>query len=463
MRSLRSQLSLAMLFMILVTIAFISVFANMAVNRQFEEYIARQEQTRCENIAGDLSRLYGGAARGWDPDSLHAIGMYSLYDGYVLTVSDAAGKKIWDAENHDMSLCREIMGDISERMSRREKTGGFTTRTYPLTQGERKVGSVSIKAYGPYFFQENDFRFIRALNALLLTIGLISCAFSVAAGTLLAKRIARPITKTAEIAKQIAKGNYHIRFEGETKTRELDALGSSINSLTDALDRQEQYRERMTADVAHELRTPLAAIRSHLEAMAEGLWEATPERLESCLEEVKRFGSLIADLERLAAIEQDHLKLNRSEIDLLKIARAVGRSFEKEADEKAVSITVGGASSFVPADSDRVSQVVANLISNAIKYTREGGHIRVEVTDSAADGTVVVEDDGIGIPEKDLPFIFERFYRADRSRSRQTGGAGIGLAIVKSIVEAHGGSVSAESREAKGSRFTVSFPKQGKR
>jgi hypothetical protein len=170
MRSLRSQLSLAMLSMILVTIAFISVFANMAVNRQFEEYIARQEQTRCENIAGDLSRLYGGAARGWDPDSLHAIGMYSLYDGYVLTVSDAAGKKIWDAENHDMSLCREIMGDISERMSRREKTGGFTTRTYPLTQGERKVGSVSIKAYGPYFFQENDFRFIRALNALLLTL-----------------------------------------------------------------------------------------------------------------------------------------------------------------------------------------------------------------------------------------------------------------------------------------------------
>lgn len=460
MRSLRSRLSLSMLLTILVTVAFVSLFANMAVNRQFEEYITRQEQARRESIVSDLSSQYDGAARSWNSDDLHAIGMYSLYDGYVLTVYDAAGNKIWDAENHDMTLCREIMKNISERMSQRETAGGFTTQTYALAQGNRKVGSVSIKAYGPYFLGENDFRFIDSLNALLLAIGLIACVCSVAAGTLLADRIARPIRKTAETAEQISKGNYSIRFESKTKTKELNMLVASINSLAGALERQETCRKQLTADIAHELRTPLAAIRSHLEAMAEGLWEATPERLKSCLEEVKRFGSLIADLERLAAIEQDRPRLNRSAIDLLEIARAVSGNFEKEADEKGVSIAVEGSSALLPADPDRIRQVMTNLLSNAVKYARNGGHIRVEVKDSAASGTVTVEDDGIGIPQKDLPFIFERFYRADQSRSRKTGGAGIGLAIVKSIVEAHRGTVSAESREGKGSRFTVTLPKR---
>lgn len=459
MRSLRSQLSFTIMFIMLVVFAFVSVLANWAVNKQFEAYIMNQEQARRNNIQSDLSNQYNETTQSWDSNYLHTIGMYSLYDGYMLTIYDASGKIIWDAENHDMTLCKEIMNDISKRMSQRKSDGGFTSHTYAIERAGQAIGSVSISSYGPYFFREDEFEFINTLNATLLIIGLISCVFSVAAGQFLARFIARPITKTAEIAKQISKGNYMIRFESDTKTKELSNLISSINYLANALDRQERYRKQLTSDVAHELRTPLTAIRSYLEAMTEGLWEATPERLKGCLEEVKRLGNLVADLERLAKIESENMQLNKSEVDLLEVVNTVSSNFEIEAHRRNISIEVSGTSSCVWADKDRMSQVITNLLSNAIKYTQFGGHVSIKVKDSNLNVKVIVEDDGIGIPSKDIPLIFERFYRTDRSRSRETGGAGIGLAIAQSIVEAHDGSISAESQENKGSRFIIVLPK----
>ena len=458
MRSLRSQLSLYIMTIVLVMVALISLLANVAVNKQFEEYISSQEQEQREKIIGDLENLYNGMTRSWNSDYLHAIGMYSLYDGYVLSVYDSSGKMIWDAEHHDMTLCRQIMDDITERMRQRENSGGFTTYSYDLMQGSQKIGSVSIRAYGPYFLKKNEFQFINTLNALLLVIGLVSCAVSMITGAFLAHRIARPITKTAEIAEKISGGDYNIRFESKTKTRELSTLISSINDMAGALDRQEQFRKQLTADIAHELRTPLTAIRSHLEAMAEGLWEATPERLNSCVEEVKRLGSLVADLERLAKLEQENVKLHITAVDLRELVCAVCSNFEKEAYDKNVEIRIDGLSADIRADKDRITQVITNLLSNAIKYTPDGGKIRVLIKNEDANGVVVVEDNGIGISQKDLPFIFERFYRTDQSRNRKTGGAGIGLTIAKSIVEAHNGRITVESAEGAGSRFTVYLP-----
>ncbi|WRS28588.1 ATP-binding protein [Oscillospiraceae bacterium MB08-C2-2] len=462
MRSLRSQLSLYIMTIVLVMVALVSFLANIAVNRQFEEYIVSQEQQQREKIIDDLENLYNGMTRRWNADYLHAIGMYLLYDGYVLSVYDAFGASVWDAESHDMALCREIMSDITERMRQRNNNGGFTNYTYELKQGEQRIGTAAIKVYGPYFLRENEYHFINTLNALFLIIGVVSCIVSVITGTVLAHRIARPITKTAEIARRISGGNYSIRFEGATKTQELSMLIESINNMAGALDRQEQHRKQLTADIAHELRTPLAALRSHLEAMADGLWEATPERLVSCVEEVKRLSSLIVDLDRLAKLEQDNVKLNKAPVDLLEIASAVLANFEKEADNKKLSITLDGTATCLNADRDRMIQVVTNLVSNAIKYTPEGGQIRIEVKDDSENGFVVVEDSGIGIASKDLPYIFERFYRTDQSRNRKTGGAGIGLTIVKSIVEAHGGKITAESTEGSGSRFTVCLPQKSR-
>ena len=462
MRSLKAQLSLAILLIMLLTIGAIGLSSNWSIGREFVKYITAQERTRSENIVADLGRQYDSSLKSWNLDYVHIIGMYSLYDGYILKLSDAEGNLVWDAENHDTSLCAQVMEEISTRMERRGESGGFVTHTYEIHQGLQEVGTVSVTYYGPYFLNEHDFSFLSAMNAVLLGVGALAGAASVFVGFLLARRIVRPVAKTAYIAKQIAEGNYNIRFERGTKTRELGELVSAINHMAETLSEQENLRKRLTTDMAHELRTPLTAVSSHLEAMMEGLWEPTPERLQSCHDEVRRLGRLVADLERLAKIEGHNLKLNREDVDLLEIARTAAENMQAEVNKKSLSLSVVGCPAWVYADRARLHQVMTNLLSNAIKYTPEGGMVKIEVTDGAESGMVRVSDTGIGIPEEELPLVFERFYRTDKSRSRKLGGAGIGLTIVKSIVTAHEGTVTAESQADGGSCFTVCIPKRGR-
>jgi signal transduction histidine kinase len=444
--------------MLLVTVALTSAASGRVIAGKFGEYVADQEQLRSDNIVRDLGAQYDPEVRAWSDGYLHTVGMYSLYDGYILKVSDAYGNVVWDAENHDMSLCGQIMSEISERMDHVRNDGGFVTRTYDINGDGAVVGTVSVNYYGPYFFSENDFMFIRALNTVLLAVGAAACALSVAAGGLLARRIARPIAKTAHIARQISRGNYDVRFESEPKTSELRELAAAVNRLSEALGEQERLRKRLTADVSHELRTPLTAVGLHLEAMLDGVWDAAPERLMSCYEEVQRLGKLVSDLGRLEEIEDCGLQLDKSRTDLLELVSSVAKSMKPEADGKRLSLEIVGERCTAEIDGDRMRQVVTNLLSNAISYTPEGGHIRLLAARSGGEAVIEVEDDGIGIAEDELPLIFERFYRTDRSRARRTGGTGIGLTIVKSIVSAHGGVVTADSREDHGSRFIVRIP-----
>ncbi len=235
---------------------------------------------------------------------------------------------------------------------------------------------------------------------------------------------------------------------------------TAINHLAQALSEQESLRKRLTSDVAHELRTPLSAVSSHLEAMIEGIWEATPERLQSCQEEIKRLGSLVADLQRLANIEDGNLKLSKTRVDLQEIAQTAVRNLESEGMKKQISLSVSGSPAYADADRERIIQVAMNLLSNALRYTPQNGHIEVETLETEAESILRVKDNGIGIPEQELPYIFERFYRTDKSRNRKTGGTGIGLTIAKSIVESHGGKITVESTVGEGSSFTVLLPKR---
>jgi signal transduction histidine kinase len=216
------------------------------------------------------------------------------------------------------------------------------------------------------------------------------------------------------------------------------------------LERQEEIRKRLTSDVAHELRTPLTAVSANLEAIAEGALEPTPERIGKCYDEIRRLSKLVADMESLAKTESDILNPDKHPLDLFETARAVFDGTD--------GASVSGVSVMVNADRERVLQVLTNLKSNAEKYG--GGSITVTVSDAGRYGEISVKDDGAGITPEDLPHIFERFYRADKSRNRAIDGAGIGLAIVKSIITAHGGTVSAESEIGSGSTFRVRLPKK---
>ena len=394
----------------------------------------------------------------WNREYIHGFGMYALNDGYVLKLYDARGNVVWDAENHDMTLCHNIMEGLSLRRSR-EQEGSLTTQLYPLKQGDTDIGTAEIRYYTPYYTNENAFRFLDSLNLILLVVGAASLLGAVLSGTLLSRHICGPIVRATQIAGQIAQGNYAIRFASSSRTREVRELTDAVNNMAQTLEHQQNLRRQLSTDAAHELRTPLTNVSTHLEMLLEGAWELTMERLKRCYDEIGRMSQLVSDLERLHEAEREDLKPVLTEVDLLSLAKSAAADFEGELTGKRLQCSVEGDPCVIPGDEGRLRQVVSNLLSNAVKYTGTGGHIRIAVKNAPKCGILTVEDNGIGIPEPDLALIFERFYRTDRSRSRKTGGVGIGLTIVKAIVTAHGGRVTAENRPEGGSRFTVFLPK----
>ena len=462
--SLKTKLSLSIALVVLLTVALISLLANFFIGNQFKGYITTQQEKTTQDIVSSISLQFDKDTDSWDEDFIHSIGMYALYDGYIVKVYDMQGQTVWDAEACDMSLCTETMDDITHRMMVEypKLNGKFTSKDFPAIQNSEIIGTVNISYYGPYFLSEDDFQFLDSLNKILVAIGIFSLMFSVLVGFLLAKRLSNPIRKTMGVTKQISSGDYGVRIEEETSTKEVDELIESINHLAGSLEKQENLRRQLTADVAHELRTPITTVQTHIEALIEGVWEPTAERLQSCYDEMTRISKLVFDLENLAKVESNNLKLDKSQIGLIELSNRMVANFETEIKNKNLHVTVAGGCPDILADRDRMNQVLMNLISNAIKYTPDGGEIRITVSENEQSVVLSIEDNGTGIPEDEIPFIFERFYRADKSRNRMTGGSGIGLAIVKSIVTAHGGIVEVESRIGKGSCFMITLPSVNK-
>jgi len=459
MQTLKRQLSLTIVFLVFVTVSLISFVSNTMIRHKFESYVTKRQEEKSRSIVETMEMLYNRETADWNRDSIHTLGMNVLQEGYIIKVSDAEGQIVWDAENHDMSYCHEVMSQIERRMKSYGTPGEFVTKNYSLTQGGQPVGGMDIIYFGPFFLNESDFSFLNSLNLIIVLIGLAALAVAFVIGGVLARRIAAPVAETAKAARDIAAGHYDVKARDNTKTRELHNLVGAINQLAAALSEQENLRKCLCADVAHELRTPLTTLGTHLEAMIEGIWEATPERLRSCHEEIERLGKLVSDVENLQRVESDNLKLRKKPVELLTLAKSVGQSFEGILAQKGLKLMISGEETTADADPDRIRSVLVNLISNAVKYTEAGGEITIRTADQAEKSRIVVEDTGPGITQAELPRIFERFYRADRSRNRETGGSGIGLAIVKAVVTAHGGSVRAENVTPHGARFIVEIGK----
>ena len=460
-QSIKTKVSSTISVIILLTVGMISILSNYFINEKFADYITRQMDLKAQIISSSLSQQYMSSTNKWDLEYIHTIGMFSLYEGYLLKVYDDQDRILWDAQAHDMSLCIQIMDDISERMRIKypQIEGEITSTNYPLSQAGQTIGTVSISYYGPYFLNENDFQFIDSLNKILFGIGSVAFIISIMIGHMLAKRLSSPILKTVEATKEITDGNYNVRLEEETGTKELDLLINSINHLAGSLEKMEKLRKQLTEDVAHELRTPITILQSYIEAIIEGVWEPSTERLQSCYDETIRIGKLVSDLEKLAKVESDNIRLDKVELNLYQLIDQVINSMDKEITNKKLKVNLHGPKIAITADQDRFRQVIVNLLSNAIKYSTEEGTIDFKIIDDKDIAGFRIIDDGIGIPANELPFIFERFYRADKSRNRMTGGAGIGLTIVKSIIEAHGGKIKVESKLGEGSSFLVELPK----
>lgn len=459
--SLRSTLAIRFALLVLAAISLISIVANIIISREFEEYVEEQQKLEAADIAQNISSQYNAANGGWNIDYIHGMGMYAMEDGFIIKLYDKDKNILWDAEHHDMTLCHEIMQSITILMQekRPDLDGDFVSHRYDLKQSGAIVGYLDISYYSPYYMNENDFQFITALNRILMAVGGVSLIGAIIMGILLANSIVKPISKVVEITQKISDGDYDTRFKDGIRTKELHELAHAVNQMADSLEEQEALRKRLTSDVTHELRTPVANISSYMEMMIDGVMEPTPERLQNCYDELQRLSGLISDLERLRQVENENLVLNKSEVDLRELSQSIMGTFESQFREKHLDGQVTGDASIISVDRGRIQQVITNLVSNAIKYSSDGGTVRIVIEDTKDSGIIHVEDSGIGIPQEDLKRIFERFYRTDKSRNRKTGGAGIGLTIVKTIVQAHKGTISVQSEERKGSRFTVVLPK----
>jgi signal transduction histidine kinase len=255
------------------------------------------------------------------------------------------------------------------------------------------------------------------------------------------------------------KGDLNQRVEVKSKD-ELGQLGKAFNSMAEGLNRLEQLRRNMVTDVAHELRTPLSNIRGYLEALRDGVVEPTPEAIASIHEEAMLLNRLVDDLQELALAEAGQLDLVRQPVDLREVVQKAVQSLNNQTSEKNVSIEVllPDDLPLVEADAERMGQVLRNLINNAAINTPTGGEICIEARVCDSQVAVSIKDNGVGISKEHLPFVFERFYRADRSRARSTGGAGLGLAIVKQLVEAQGGQVEINSQIDVGTTVTFTSP-----
>ncbi len=310
------------------------------------------------------------------------------------------------------------------------------------------------------------------LLRFLVLAAIVGGPSAIIAGILMSRNLTAPLNRLAEAARGIgacaATGNarsFGCQVES-AGTTEMTEVAQAFNEMVDGLQRGETLRRNLMADVAHELRTPLSVLQGSLQAILDDVYPLSKEEITRLYDQTRHLGHLVNDLHQLAQAEAGQLRLNRQPIDLTALAQDVTAAFEPVAEAEGVTLKVDVPDNLTPvnADSARLTQVLYNLMSNALRHTPSGGEIMLHGGRDRTCGNIwlAVQDSGDGISAEHLPHVFERFYRADPARGRDTGGAGLGLAVVRAIVEEHGGEVTAASDgiPGHGSTFTIRLPLQ---
>ena len=305
--------------------------------------------------------------------------------------------------------------------------------------------------------------FLASVHQSLLWVGLIILIVGLGISYLLARSITVPLRNLSRATEQIEQGNFDQKVLVD-KDDEIGHLTTVFNSMAETLATNNNMRRQLFANIAHELRTPLAIIQGNLEGMVDGVIEPSKEQLGSLHEEAVRLNRLITDLRDLSLAEVRQLALEKTPTDINQLVTRTMLMLKPMSDAKEISIETALAEGLpeIEVDDDRISQVFYNIIVNAVRYSPEQGVVKVTTSLVSEEGKqylkIAFTDDGLGISAEDLPYIFEHFYRGDKSRDRKSGGSGIGLAIVKQLVEIHGGRVVVTSTLGEGSTFTVLLP-----
>lgn len=453
-RSLRSKLVFQYMVMVLVCMVVIPTAIAELLDRQFRSFanerLLEDEQeiteyfTKIYNESGSWNRYSSLARR---PDLLR-------WPMVKIELFDAEGKPLRQYVRQ-MKMQHKMQGKhlIIPEAQRTD----LIVRYMKIRSDNRVVGTLRFTCIP--FNESREGNFLARFNKIMYyAVGVMLLAAAMIA-YYMAGRISTPVLRVASRAQQISRGKYKIKEKMTSEIAELDTLLDSVDRLGESLESQEELRRRLLSDIAHELRNPVTIIKSHLEAIEDGVWQPTPERIRLTVSEVDRLSKLIKEVEKLTSIESAGHAIEIENINISEITERAVMVFDPLYKNKGVELRPAvEAELYLAADGGKLRQVIENLLSNALRYTDAGGTVSVFMKKEAGGIKLEVSDTGIGISEKDLPYIFERFYRTDISRTRASGGIGIGLAIVKAIVEAHSGTIKAESRPGRGSSFTVSIP-----
>jgi signal transduction histidine kinase len=443
LRSLRIRLLLATIFVVLIAIGVTAFVATRRTEGEFQRYVERRNPID-ERRLGYVLATYYDQNHGWAGIETEVTRL-SQITGQRVVLADAGGKVLADSDN------KLIGKPVGARWG--PPLAVISDSDQPIaavyldpTAGRPDPGAI----------------FIASVNRSVLFGALAAGLAAVIVTLFVSGRILRPVGHLTQAAERMSHGDLSARVPVESND-ELGKLAVAFNSMAGNIEQQGQLRRNMVGDVAHELRTPLTNLRGYLEAVRDGLIQPDNALVDNLYEETMLLTRLVADLHELAQAEAGQLTLVRTPTGLSDVVEQAVQILRPQAAVRDVTLTVDVPDG-LPAlnvDRERIGQVLRNLLNNALAHTLPGGEIGVSATRDNGNVLVSVCDTGEGIAAEDLPHVFDRFYRADRSRARHTGGYGLGLAIVKQLVQAHGGTITVQSELGKGSTFTFSIPVNG--
>lgn len=461
MNRLWLQLTLSFALVALVSTAAVTLLANARAQTGFRGYLA-QSQILESGLVDRLANYYAlhGSWEGIEallPQRPGGVGRAGRglggppWSGVIL--ADASGRIVADP----WGLALNAQLDARQR-----------AEALPITVEGRVAGYLFIRAPDARALPIAAQRFLDSLNGVFLTTGLLAGTLGALLGGLIARSLAAPLSRLASGARRIADGHLDERVPVQGPA-EVRTVAAAFNEMAAALAAAEAERRHMVADIAHELRTPLTVIQGNLRAMLDDVYPLTKEEVARIYEASLGLHRLVDDLRELSLAETGRLTLQLRPVAIKPLLDQEAALFGDLADGQRVTIQVEASPRLpeVLADPERLRQILHNLVSNALRHTPAGGRVTLRAqVETEGDGTKAwmrceVEDTGSGIAPEDLPHIFERFYRAERSRSRETGGSGLGLTIARQLVRLHGGDMGVTSALGRGSRFWFTLPLAG--
>lgn len=458
---LRNQLILSFAFVSMITALAGGLITSSAIHSDFQTYIDQYQKNRINQWEMILTNYYTrfktwdgaqqlmfnkmGAGPGMGKQG-RGMAFASLNEKERIIVENPSG--IVEVDSNTANLGGIYQGGISSG-----------TITKDIMVNGQKVGTMLAEAEPPPTFRTLEDAFLSSVNRSVLLSGLVVEILAVFLAAFFSAKLSGPLKQLTTAAEKISSGDFSQKVEVESKN-EIGLLGSAFNKMADNLQQNEHLRQSLVADVAHELRTPLSIIRGNLESILAGIAEPKEENLALIHDEVLRMSYLVRDLQDLSLAEARQLKLNKQKIDVVELTRKIISFFQVETEEKGIPILMETKNEIplLEADPHRLEQIFANLLSNAIRYSSANENIIIRFAVSGQSLIIQFADSGPGIETEELPYIFERFYRGDKARSRVFGGTGLGLAISKGYAEMHGGTIKAENNAGKGSTFIVELP-----